>query len=100
LSGLTEILLILLIVVVLFFLPRLVARSAPPVRKVSPQPLMEKLSGRWRLVILASVVWPAAMAMWLQPWTSNRTLFMEIGVAPVIVCWGMYWVISGFRKHR
>ena len=58
-SGLTEILLILLIVVVLFFLPRMVSRPASPMRKVPPQPLLKKISGRWRLAILASMIWRA-----------------------------------------
>lgn len=97
-SGLSEILLILLIVVVLFFLPRMVSRSAPPVRK--PPPLLKKLSGRWRLAIMASVIWLAAMALWLQPWTGSRTLFLGVGAAPVVVGWGAWWVISGFKQKR
>lgn len=99
-SGLTEILLILVIVVVLFFLPRMVSRPASPVRNVPAQPLMKKISGRWRLAILASVIWLVTTALWLQPWTGNQTLFVGIGAAPVIVGWGTYWVIAGFRKHR
>ena len=99
-SGLTEILLILLIVVVLFFLPRMVSRPASPVRKVPSQPLMKKMSGRWRLAILASVIWLAAMALWLRPWTGNQTLFVGIGAAPVVVGWGVWWVVSGFKQKR
>jgi hypothetical protein len=76
LSGLTEILLILLIVVVLFFLPRMVSRPASPLRKFPAQPLLKKMSGRWRLAILASVIWLAAMTLWLQPWRGNQTLFV------------------------
>jgi hypothetical protein len=100
LSGLTEILLILLIIVALFFLPRMVSRSAPAVRKAQPQPLLKKLSGRWRLAILASIVWLAATALWLQPWIGNQTLFVGIGAAPVIVGWGVWWVVSGFKQKR
>jgi len=100
LSGLTEILLILLIIVVLFFLPRMVSRSAPAVRMAPPQPLLKKLSGRWRLAILASVVWLAATALWLQPWVGNQNLFVGLGAAPVIVGWGVVWVMAGFRKRR
>ena len=99
-SGLSEILLILLIVVVLFFLPRMVSRSAPPVRRPPPQPLLKKLSGRWRLAILASVVWLAATALWFQPWSGKHTLFVAVGAAPVIVGWGVVWVMAGFRKRR
>ena len=99
-SGLTEILLILLIVVVLFFLPRMVSRPASPVRKVPPQPLMKKISGRWRLAILASVIWLVATALWLKPWTGNQTLFVGVGAAPVIVGWGLVWVMAGFRRRR
>ena len=99
-SGLTEILLILLIVVVLFFLPRMVSRPASRMRQAPAQPLMKKISGRWRLAILASVIWLAAMALWLKPWTDNQTLFVGIGAAPVIVGWGVWWVVSGFKQKR
>ena len=99
-SGLTEILLILLIVVVLFFLPRMVSRPATPLRKVPPQPLLKKISGHWRLAILASVIWLAAMTLWLQPWAGNQTLFVGVGAAPVVVGWGVWWVVSGFKQKR
>jgi hypothetical protein len=100
LSGLTEILLILLIIVVLFFLPRMVSRSAPAARKAPPRPLIKRLSGRLRLAILASLVWPAAAALWLKPWQGNPLLFIALGAAPVIVGWGIYWVLAGFRQYR
>jgi hypothetical protein len=100
LSGLSEILLILLIVVVLFFLPRIVSRSAPAGRKAPPRPLVKRLSGRLRLAILVSVVWLAAIVLWLRPWTGHQTLFVGIGAAPVIVGWGAYWVLAGFRQYR
>jgi hypothetical protein len=100
LSGLTEILLILLIVVVLFFLPRMVSRPSSPVRKAPAQSLMKKMSGRWRLAILASVIWLAATALWLQPWAGKQTLFVGIGAAPVVVGWGVWWVVSGFKQKR
>lgn len=99
-SGFSEILLILLIVVVLFFLPRMVSRPAPKVRQAPPRPLIKRLSGRLRLAILASFIWPAAAALWLQPWQGNQLLFVAVGAAPVIVGWGVYWVISGFRPYR
>jgi hypothetical protein len=100
LSGLTEILLILLIVVVLFFLPRMVSKSRPTMRKAPPQPLLKKISGRWRLAILASVIWLVATILWLQPWTGNQTLFVGVGAAPVIVGWGLVWVMAGFKRRR
>jgi hypothetical protein len=101
LSGLSEILLILLIVVVLFFLPRMVSRSAPPpVRRPPRQPFMKKITGRWRLAILVSVVWLAAAALWFKPWMGSPTQFVVIGAAPVVVGWGLVWVMAGFRKRR
>ena len=99
-SGLQEILVLVIIVIVLFFLPRMVSRPAASLRKVPAQPLLKKMSGRWRLAILASVFWLAAMTLWLQPWTGKRTLFVAIGVAPVVVGWGVWWVVSGFKQKR
>ena len=99
-SGLSEILLILVIVIVLFFLPRMVSRPAPVVRKPPRQPLMKKITGRWRLAILVSVVWLAATVLWFQPWSGEQTQFVVIGAAPVVVGWGLVWVMAGFRKRR
>jgi len=69
-------------------------------RKVPPQPLMKRISGRGRLAILASVIWLVATALWLQPWAGNQTLFVGIGAAPVVVGWGVWWVVSGFKQKR
>ena len=99
-SGLSEILLILIIVIVLFFLPRMVSRSAPPVRRPVRQPLMTKITGRWRLAILVSLVWLAATALWFKPWAGATTPFVVIGAAPVVVGWGLVWVVAGFRRRR
>jgi hypothetical protein len=96
----TEILLILLIIVVLFFLPRMVSRSTAPVRQKGPRLLRGKLSGRLRLAILVSAVWLAAAALWLAPWQGNQVLFVWIGAAPVIVGWGIFWVLAGFKQYR
>ena len=99
-SGFSEILLILIIVIVLFFLPRMVSRPAAPVRRPVRQPLMKKITGRWRLAILVSMVWLAATVLWFQPWSGDQTRFVVIGVAPVVVGWGLVWVAAGFRKRR
>lgn len=99
-SGLSEILLILVIVIVLFFLPRMVSRPAAPVRRPLRQPLLKKITGRWRLAILVSAVWLAAAALWFQPWAGDPVRFVVIGAAPVIVGWGLVWVVAGFRKRR
>ena len=99
-SGLSEILLILLIVIVLFFLPRMVSRPAPPARRPARRPLTIKLAGRWRLFILVSVVWLAAAVLWFQPWAGAPTRFVVLGAGPVIVSWGLVWVVAGFRRRR
>jgi hypothetical protein len=62
--------------------------------------LIKNFSGRWRLAILASVVWLAAAAFWLKPWAGELTLFVGIGAAPVMVAWGAFWVIAGFKQPR
>jgi hypothetical protein len=100
LSGFSEILLILIIVIVLFFLPRMVSRPAAPVRRPVRQPLLKKISGRWRLAILVSAVWLAATVLWFQPWAGDKTPFVVVGAAPVVVGWGLVWVVAGFRKRR
>ncbi len=95
-SGLQEILVLVLIVVVLFFLPRLVSRPAqatrPPVR-------VKPIAGKWRLALFLSAVWLVVAALWLKPWGGNLTLFAGVGALPVLLFWGVVWVLTGFYRR-
>jgi len=92
----TEILVIIAIALAIFMLPRLtgkrVQKGSPALSRIS------KISGWLRLAIMASILWPAGSALYLKPWNAHWLKFVVLGIGPVILFWGIYWVLSGFRK--
>jgi Na+/H+ antiporter NhaD/arsenite permease-like protein len=93
--GLQEILIISAIVVGAIFLPRMVNQNKPAPRRVRPQ---KKLSGKGRLAIAATIVFPLVMAALLQPWHNDPITFLYICVGPVMLCWLLFWVWQGYRR--
>ena len=96
-SGIQEILVLVIIILGILFLPRILHRGqeARPVA-VKPAP---GLSGRMRLALAASVLWPALTAAYLQPWKQDFLKFLYSGPGPVLFFWILYWVITGFKKN-
>ncbi len=95
-SGLTELLLIIAIILGILVLPKRLRR---PQEVDMRQPhLRLGLTGCHRVAIVASILWPALLAFYLEPWNTGWFIFLSIGVFPVGLAWGMYWVLSGFRK--
>jgi hypothetical protein len=94
-SGFQEILIVAGIVLAILFLPRLMGsqRGAPSTQQPSLQ-----VTGRLRIAIAASVIYPAAIAALLQPWKGNLVRFLYVGIGPVVFAWLLYWVFMGFRK--
>ena len=95
-SGISEILVLVLIVLAIFFIPRVMAK--PEARRPA-KPAVE-LTGKLRLAIAASVVWPAIIAAFLQPWRKDLVLFLYLGFGPVLIGWGAFWIMTGFRRKR
>jgi len=93
-----EVLLIVAIIVGIFMLPRLMARN--PERELQPPVHISVLTGKMRFAILVSLLWPVLTAFFMEPWNGRWPLFSYIGVGPVALIWGIYWVFSGFRKER
>lgn len=96
-SGLQEILLLVLIIVGLFTLPRLLQRGKADGGDAPRHP-RKPVSGRTRLAILASGLWPAGAAVLLKPWHGSLVLFLVVGLLPVGLGWGIAWVVRGFKK--
>ena len=95
-SGIQEILVLVIIVLGILFLPRILNRgreNAPVIRK---PPLV--LSGKMRLAITASVLWPGVIAALMQPWKNDLYDYLYLGFGPVAGLWLIYWVLVGFRK--
>ena len=95
-SGIQEILVLVAIIVGIIFLPRILSRGQQEKIAVPKKALV--LSGKMRLAIAASVLWPALAAAFMQPWKNDLFQFLYIGIGPVAVCWIIYWVFTGFRR--
>ncbi len=94
--GLQEILIISAIVAGAIFIPRMVNPKKPAPRIVRPK---HKLSGKLRLGIAASIVFPLVAAAFLQPWRNDPITYLFLGLGPVLLCWLLYWVLLGFRRR-
>jgi len=53
------------------------------------------LSGKMRMAVAASALWPAAIAALMQPWKNDLFPFIYIGLGPVILGWIIFWVYTG-----
>lgn len=100
-SGIQEILILVLIVLGIFFIPRITARNAP--RRAMRPALGRRpglFSGRIRLAIVASALWPLAAAAWLRPWEGDWVPFLYLGAGPVAAAWSIAWVTRGYTRKR
>jgi hypothetical protein len=95
-SGIQEILVLVAIILGILFLPRILNRGQEKKPAVSKPAVV--LSGKMRMAIAASVLWPAAMAAFMQPWKEDLFPFLYIGSGPVILGWGIFWVYTGFLR--
>jgi hypothetical protein len=95
-SGIQEILVLVIIILGILFLPRILNRGQERL-SADLKPAVV-LSGKMRLAIAASVLWPALIAAIMQPWKEDLILYLYFGVGPVAVIWLIYWVLTGFRK--
>jgi len=85
-SGIQEILVLIVIILGIFFLPRIINRGSQSVKtplRTSPQ--ISALSGRLRLAIVLSILWPAVAALYFEPWYRNTSIFIVCGIGPVIL---------------
>ena len=95
-SGIQEILVLVIIVLGILFLPRILNRGGErPSGQVKPAVV---LTGRMRLGIAASVLWPVLVAAFMQPWKQGLFPYLYIGLGPVTLVWLALWVVTGFKK--
>jgi hypothetical protein len=95
-SGIQEILVLVVIILGILFLPRILNRGQEK-RPAVPRPIIV-ISGKMRLAIAVSFLWPAVMAAFMQPWGKDLSRYLYLGVGPVALVWVIYWVLTGFRK--
>ncbi len=95
-SGIQEILVLVIIVLGILFLPRILNRGQEQ-QTVAARPVVV-LTGKMRLAIAASVLWPAVVAAFMQPWKQDLVSYLYLGLGPVAVIWIIYWVYTGFLR--
>ena len=95
-SGVNEILIVAAIVAGIFFVPRMLPAKRPA--QVSRKPI--SLSGKLRLAIAISIVYPLAVAAYFQPWKKDLVFFLYVGIGPVALYWLMQWVFAGIKDRR
>jgi len=97
-TGIQEILVLVAIIVGILFLPKILNRSQAKA-PAETEPLFV-LTGRMRLALGASIVWPAAVAAYMQPWKNDLYTYLYIAVGPVVLVWIAFWVYTGFRNRE
>lgn len=100
-SGIKEIIMVGCVLAGLFIIPRLLRRGDQDSKKIASNASSQKTSaqrGRMRLVILLSVAWIIGAALLLNPLKESVVPFLLIGVFPVLLGWGIRWVVQGFSK--
>ncbi len=100
-SGFQEILLIVVIILAILFIPRMMA----PQKRQKPKPArpmrrLLKLSVKWRIALVSSLLWLMGAALYFQPWHGKTEKFMLFGIGPVLIGWCITWVIAGFGARE
>jgi len=95
-SGVNEILVVVAILAAIFLLPRMM----PAKRQIKAPAPSITISGKIRLAIAASVIYPLATAAYFQPWRKDMVLFLYIGIGPVALAWLLAWVYVGIKGGR
>ena len=95
-TGIQEILILVAIILGILFLPRILNRGQDGGQVESKPPFV--LSGKMRLAMAVSILWPVVIAVIMEPWKKDLFPFLYLGLCPVVLVWIVYWVIVGFRK--
>lgn len=60
------------------------------------------LSGWYRLLVVASVLWIIFTASEIEPWRggwNNLDDFLLYGILPAVALCGLLWIIQGFKQR-
>lgn len=91
--GAQEILIISAFVAGAIIIPRMMNQNRPALRLVRPR---KRLSGKLRMAIAASVLFPLIVAAVVQPWRKDFIVYLYMGIGPVAAGWLIFWVLRGF----
>ncbi|MEA2059325.1 MAG: hypothetical protein U9P10_02120 [Thermodesulfobacteriota bacterium] len=93
-TGIQEILTLIMIIAGIVVLPRMFKKE----KTTKPRGKKITLSGTLRLGLVASILIPVISAFFFRPWDQRIDRFILTAIFPVALGWGVFWVISGFRK--
>lgn len=98
-TGASEILVLVLLILAVLILPRLL-KPAGALKKDKNNTIIPRLPPLMRTGIFLSVAFPVFMILKIKPWDteSGWVDFLAYGILPVALSWGLFWIISGFRK--
>lgn len=96
-SGIQEILIIVLLFALVIFLPRRMGKAG---RAKKSGNIMQALSGTLRMGVIFSALWLLLSTVYFRPWSGDLLGFALVGLSPVILGWGILWVIDGFKKNQ
>jgi len=93
LTGISEILVLVLLITCILILPRLF--KGEPVKKASSSKKLKKLKTKTRFIIILTIAYPLAMALYLRPWHKNLIFYISYGILPVFLLWAVAWILAG-----
>ncbi len=93
-TGVSEILVLILLISCILILPRMFK----PQPAASPKEKIARLSRKKRAAIVASILYPIAVALLIKPWDGHFLKFAVIGLVPVTLAWAVYWVAAAPKK--
>ena len=99
-AGIQELLLLILIVMAIILVPRMTTKSkkhAP--LKFLRRPKITYFTGKLRLAIVLSLLWPGIIALYFTPWHTGWKPFVIVGLGPVVIVWSVIWVMAGYKNR-
>lgn len=96
--GFQEILIVTAIILGIIVLPPRFRKRQKPTLQRPIKPGV-RLSGKMRIAVAVSVIYPALASFYFRPWQKEPILFYYIGVGPVVLGWLLHWVYKGFRSR-
>lgn len=97
LFGLNEILVLVLLIGCIFILPRLLNKGQASTQQSLPF-YKKKLGAFARVGIVLSIAYPAGLSLYLKPWEGHWVSFCAFGLFPILLVWGIAWVMAGKKK--
>ena len=74
--------------------------------KITLRGRWDRLSQTMRLAAMVSFFWPIFSLLYI--WEPRRKLYIQaaiskfvlMGVLPLVIAWGIWWVVQGFKKDK